>query len=486
LAGDRKGSPLRKTILICTDESLKLLEMRLLTMLATAVLLAACVHDTDDFKLFLAERGVSLTYYIGSGGDAGDKNGNDPWKMINNLFGAETMQRVKSGYDDPWDTIGENFGHQAVHRGKSGAEEAPWKRIGELSFDETLYTGSSEEEASWNRIRELFPLEFAERGKRNDHYFFGIEKSAAVFLLFSDRMPTSFRARVAEVRGQVLKLEFMDGGAQYVINAPASWTEGTQLETGFVDATTKKDRPFLGVRFWRTVAGGDWGMRTGSLVAGLPVAWPKEHQAAGASLLVGLAVDQQSADDPWNTMNAFFAKKATDPWDTILARFNGAGKSQGEYDDSWDTIGDGVMIADGKKASFGGQPISRMVFVWFVGDRVQTDDSLEGIRENFLLEVGKPPVLFKLVEVRGDIGRFELADGRSLFGVGVPTGWESGLVLRVEAFHLDTKKLLPLLGVVVWEVDETVPPGLSIKDRGDVIVSRDISVFGSINDVKHD
>jgi hypothetical protein len=257
-------------------------------MLATAVLLAACVHDTDDFNLFLAESGVSLTYYIGSDGDAGLKNHDDPWDTITEKFGMENVHTGKKkdknveGHDDPWDTIHQNFSIESSHTGKSGeedpwtrigelfplesvyagksGEEDPWNRIDELFPTESVHAGKSEEEDPWSRILQLFPLESVHSGKTDNRHFFGIEKSEAVFLSFSYRRPTTFRARVVEVRGRGFKLEFTDGVEQYMIDAPASWTEGTQLETGFVDATTKKDRPFLGVRFWQTVQGSDWEM----------------------------------------------------------------------------------------------------------------------------------------------------------------------------------------------------------------------------------
>jgi hypothetical protein len=313
-ASDDCSSRITINISICTDESPKLIEMRLLTMLATAVLLAACVHDTDDFTLFLTESGVSLTYYIGSDGDVGEKNKEDPWDTISESFGSETVHTSKSGHDDPWDTINNKFGTETIHNGKSGEEDP------------------------WDRINELFPSESVHTGKTNDRYFFGIEKSRAVFVSFSNRMPTTFRARVTEVRGRVLKLEFTDGGEQYVIDAPASWMEGTQLETGFVEATSKKDRPFLGVRFWRTVPGSDWGVRSGNLVVVAPVAWPQEYQMSGGKLVVGLTVDQKLVDDPWDTINALLAKKAADPWDTIMERFYEAGKHEWEQYDPWHAI----------------------------------------------------------------------------------------------------------------------------------------------------
>jgi hypothetical protein len=180
--------------------------MRLLTMLATVVLLAACVHDTDDFNLFLAESGVSLTYYIDSGADAIQKNHDDPWDTITEKFGMESVHTSKKkgknaeGHDDPWDTIHDNFCLETVHTGKSG-EEDPWNRISELFPTESVHTGKTEGEDPWSRIGELFPLESVHTGKTNHQSFFGIEKLEAVFLSFSYTMPTTFRARVIEVRG---------------------------------------------------------------------------------------------------------------------------------------------------------------------------------------------------------------------------------------------------------------------------------------------
>jgi hypothetical protein len=228
--------------------------MRLLTMLATAVLLAACVHDTDDYNFFVAESGVSLTYYIGSEGDAGQKDFGDPWGTIKEVFDVDTVHPQKS-QDDPWETILEKFS------------------------PETSHTGKRRDEDPWGSIQDSFGAETVHTGKVNDHYYAGVEKSRAVFLAYSYRMPTTFRAEVTEVRGRVAKLKFADGVEQYVIDAPANWKEGTQLETGFVATSTKKDRPFLGVRFWRTVQGGAWVLRSESLVSETPVAWPGDYQS---------------------------------------------------------------------------------------------------------------------------------------------------------------------------------------------------------------
>jgi hypothetical protein len=211
--------------------------MRLLTMLATAVLLVACVHDTDDYNFFVAESGASLTYYIGSDGDASQKDHDDPWYVINARF--------------PLDF---------AHTGLGKTHDDPWTKISELFPTESVDSRKSDHDDPWTEINSLFPLVSPHIGKTNDHYFLGFEKSVAVFVSFTYEVSTADRAHVVEVQGNVLKLEFADGVVQYVIDAPASWTEGTQLETGFVDATTKKDRPFLGVRFWRTVEGNDWSL----------------------------------------------------------------------------------------------------------------------------------------------------------------------------------------------------------------------------------
>lgn len=210
-------------------------------MLATAVLLAACVHNTDDFTLFVAESGASLTYYIGSDAEKGEKDDDDPWDTILEKFfkdsthGGVVNKENTEPSNDPWDTINESFGRDTNHtgEGKTGA-------------------------GSWERIRHLFPGKFRGHEEESDRSYCGVEKSEAVFLLFDDRMPSTYRARVAEVRGRVGRLAFTDGAEQYVVDMPVSWEEGTQLETGFAGATNDKDRPFLGVRFWRVIVGSNW------------------------------------------------------------------------------------------------------------------------------------------------------------------------------------------------------------------------------------
>ena len=503
-AGDREGSPLRfytYTSRFTPTSHQKLIEMRLLTLLATTVLLAGCVHDTDDFNLFLAESGVSLTYYIGSGSGADQKNHDDPWDTINENYGVDTVHagKKKDGsnneHDDPWDTIGEKFGAESVHTGKSGHDD-PWDVIGQSFPLKSVHTGKSGEEDPWNRINGLFPAESVHSGKTNDRLYFGIEKSRAVFLSFSYRVPTTYRAQVMEVRGRVARLEFADGVEQYVIDAPASWTEGAQLETGFWEATTKKDRPFLGVRFWRSVEGSAWETQSRNLASELPAAWPSEYHASGASLLVGLSVGQKSHDDPWNRISELFpdeptymGKSVDDPWNTIKTRFSGAGKNGEEHDDPWDTIHDNFSqetthtgsgkahddpwdtinekfplesthTGERKRRSFRGKPVVEMLFVSVGGEKGGEEDPWDRIGDLFPKE-RSGGVRLKLAEVRDQVGRFTFvspSDGESLgeqsvFAVGVPADWEPGLVLRGEAYLLDTKKMLPLMGAVIWEVD---------------------------------
>jgi len=274
------------------------------------------------------------------------------------------------------------------------------------------------------------------------------------------------RARVVEVRGNVLKLEFADGVVQYVIDAPATWTEGTQLVTGFLDATSKKDCPFLGIRFWRTVKGASWGPVSGNLASEIPEVWPREKLVSGASLLVGLSGGQKSHDDPWTRIGELFTKNsggADDPGDTIGESFpiesiyTGAGKS---YDDPWDTINENfsketVHTGKAENPSFAGEPIVKMLFVGISGEKWEEDDPWNRISELFQVE-GNGDVTLTLVEVRGEVGRFATTDGRSLFAVQIPASWEPGLVLRGEAYLLDTKKMLPLMGAVVWAVDRNL------------------------------
>jgi hypothetical protein len=462
-----KPSPVHLYISIYADESLKLLEMRLLTMLATAVLLAGCVHDTDDFTLFVAESGVSLTYYIGSDGDGSQKD-----------------------HDDPWHVISEKFPLESVHTGLGKVHDDPWTKICELFPAESAHSRKSDHDDPWTQISHLFPSDAVHVDKANDHYFLGFEKSVAVFVSFTYEVASADRARVVEIRGNVLKLEFADGVVQYVIDAPASWTEGTQLETGFVDATTKKDRPFLGVRFWQTIQGSDWRARSGSPIVALPVSWPRENQVSGASLLVGLPVGHKSHDDPWTRICSLFGKsgeehddpwnsirtlfpdesvhvdknfdKHDDPWDVINESFplesvhTGSGKG---HDDPWDRVNENFGASSthtGKKNLFRGYSISRMLFVSCRREGGETDDPWNRIGELFPAGGVKATADLTLVEVRGVIGRFEFEDGGSLFAVGVPEEWQPGVRLLATGYLLQDAKFLPLAGAVVWDVDPTL------------------------------
>lgn len=90
-------------------------------MLATAVLLAACVHDTEELILLPTTTGASLVYLLGDawGGKSGEED--DPWDTIREKFDADMVHVRKGGADgpeDPWDTIQESFGIETVHTGK--------------------------------------------------------------------------------------------------------------------------------------------------------------------------------------------------------------------------------------------------------------------------------------------------------------------------------------------------------------------------------
>lgn len=262
-------------------------------MLATTVLLTACVHDTDDFNLTITETGASLTYYVSGLAAGGEKTDDDPWDTVlqkfdkdSNHTGGVAKNNGDGEAEDPWDTIAEKFFKDSNHTGtkdnapddpwdtitdKFGKEtlygeagtkeddpENPWGRIGEQILKESTTSGRLDGNDAWERIMQFYPSADLRRGKTNDHHFLGFEKSAVVFVSFDYEVSTAGRARVAEVRGNVLKLEYADGVVRYVIDAPVDWTEGTQLETGFWGAVTKQDLPFLGVRFWRTVEDEVW------------------------------------------------------------------------------------------------------------------------------------------------------------------------------------------------------------------------------------
>jgi len=198
--------------------------MRQFVLLATTVLLAACVHDTDDQQFFMAETGASLTYYIGSGGEGDQKNHEDPWDTIAEKFGNESVHVLKGeNHDDPWDTIADKFGDDSIHRSGKFDTEVPWDTTG-------------------GRSREVEKPYWAER-------------SRAVFVTFEAREPSSGYAKVVEVRGEVLKVLFLDGREQYVVYAPDDWTVGTEIASEFWGIGLKKYLPFLGVREWRVVSG---------------------------------------------------------------------------------------------------------------------------------------------------------------------------------------------------------------------------------------
>jgi len=200
--------------------------MRTLVLLATTVLLAACVHDTDDTRLFIAEQGASLTLNIGD--PAREKN-EDPWNSIRDGFSGEPLDGAKTGDDDPWDSIHDAFA--AGWRGGRKSLEEPTSEIGEEVW------GHDSGSAIVRIAGETY------------------EKSAVVFVTFDGKPGGGGWGRVVEDRGEVLRLVFANGITQYVINAPASWIVGTEIETNFYEADVKKGEWLMGIRVWRVVYG---------------------------------------------------------------------------------------------------------------------------------------------------------------------------------------------------------------------------------------
>lgn len=193
-------------------------------MLATMVLLAGCVHDTDETSFFLTESGASLSYYIGSGEGTDQKGRDDSRDTIRDKFDNERGYVSKRGdHDDPWDTIADKFGDDSIHTSKRYGGDDPWDTITEKG---------------------------GEAGKP-----FSAERSRAVFVAFEADVPASGYAKVTEVRGEVLKVVFLDGREQYVVYAPGDWKVGTEIVSVFRGVATKKFWPLLGVREWRVVSG---------------------------------------------------------------------------------------------------------------------------------------------------------------------------------------------------------------------------------------
>lgn len=459
-------------------------------MLATAVLLAGCVHDTDDFQLFLAEQGVSLTYYVGDA-SSGEKDHSDPWDTILDKFGVDTKHTGKSddggkGNDDPWDTITEKFGRDINQPNKSDGGDAasgdPWDTIRQKFDIDSTHTGKKKKgdsapKGAWQRIRELFAYGTLDSELTDDRRFLGVEKSGAVFLSFTGVQPTTFRAVVVEVRGEIQKLVFTDGTEQYIVGAPASWTEGTTLETGFVSGEKKKGQLFLGVRFWRTVRGGNQEGRVAFPAAELSTSWPVDNVQSGASLLVRISVPEKAGNDPWDTIGENFpieSAKGNDPWDSVRESFP---LNNTKSEDPWDTIRtkfdvDSTHTGKKKGRSFRGFPISTTVFVSLTEGG---GDGVKRLGHECVLpkkEGGRRKLMLKVVEVRGDVCRLERnapfggrgRSSRSLFAVGAPVEWMPGTVLESDVFGLGSARVLPVVGAVVWDLSPGPPP----KERGDV------------------
>lgn len=230
--------------------------MKVFTLLATAVLLAACVHDTDDFTLLVADRGTSLIYYIGSP-PGGKSAHDDPWDTICQLYSVDGMPGRKSAHDDPWDTITDKYSTDSVHGGKSGGAEDPWDTITDTYGGESVHTGKSgEPDDPWDTINATYSEGSVHTNKPKHG---GAQpdlrpemRSSAVFLTFTPAEPAARLAFVEEVRGRVLKLCYSDGSIQFVVDAPERWVVGSWLEVDFYFTGSKHKLPLLGVCTWRS------------------------------------------------------------------------------------------------------------------------------------------------------------------------------------------------------------------------------------------
>lgn len=187
--------------------------------------------------------------------------------------------------------------------------------------------------------------------------------------------------------------------------------------------------------------------------------WPAEFRH-GASLLKWLRIDAEEKADPWDTIVDSYGgeavrtgKSKSDPWDTITEKYGQetvhTSRSQRAkvVGTAVDRCGDFVDSIEEGEQVFAGLPISEVVFVK-MGRGILPE-------QTGVLSAGEQVALY-LAEVRGTIGRFEDAGGGEVFALGIPGEWEPGVVLRVDAYLLGMKKVLPLLGAVVWTVDCTL------------------------------
>lgn len=213
-------------ISIYAAESPKLIEMRLLTLLATTVLLAACVHEKDDFTLFYPETGASLIYYLGGGADK--EIDEDPWHTILEKFGTETSHTGKSK-DDPWDTITCNFSSETAHTGKVKAAGFVGVPIAEMMFI-SLERGEDRESRRWEDLGS----------------FFETDENVGNFLV------------LVEVRGKIGRFRFVsasggeleNGRSLFAVGLPEGWSPGLVLRGDAYLLDTKKMLPLMGAVVW--------------------------------------------------------------------------------------------------------------------------------------------------------------------------------------------------------------------------------------------
>ncbi|TXF89309.1 hypothetical protein FUA23_11225 [Neolewinella aurantiaca] len=196
--------------------------MRLITMLVTAVLLATCVHDTEDYNLFITESGTSLTYYIGCWEGASPKGYEDPWDRIReNFYGESECVRGGKFHDDPWERINEGFSGDGLTTGKGTDYYFMRERVTKMLFV-VVSEEVAEEEDFWGENGTLFMVEGNE----------GVELT------------------LVEVRGEIGRFAGSSGQSVFGVGIPEDWEPGLLVRGKAYLLDTKEMLPLVGAVIW--------------------------------------------------------------------------------------------------------------------------------------------------------------------------------------------------------------------------------------------
>ncbi|MEL7160500.1 MAG: hypothetical protein AAFN92_07065 [Bacteroidota bacterium] len=216
--------------------------MRLLTLLATVVLLTACIHDTEELYPYPVEYGVSLVHYFGGTGKADEGS---PWDYFEGVFPEGSFQKGKRGYNDPWDTIFDKFNSETIFPRKAASVADHWDTVMAGYEPRNTRSGALARGLRGCSLSEMSFVVVGDRnGKANDPW-------DKIFEIFSAKVDWSLvTLRLVEVRGVVGRFESPEGVAVFAIGVPGDWQPGMVLRAEAYLLEREELLPLMGALVW--------------------------------------------------------------------------------------------------------------------------------------------------------------------------------------------------------------------------------------------